>query len=374
MKDEFLMTVSHELRTPLTAIYGWARVLGTKEMSRDKQARAIAAIERNAKSQTTLIDDLLDVSRAISGKLRLDARLVNVADVLRAAAETLGPAIIAKRISFEAFIDPNPPRIVADPDRLQQIAWNLMSNAIKFTPEGGSVQLRLTSTDSQVEIAVTDTGMGITPDLLPYVFERFRQGEAGSRRRFGGLGLGLAIVRHIVELHGGTVTAESAGENAGATFRVILPVRPAHSDEGTAHASAQGMRTSAHDMRLDGLNALVVDDELDARELFASILEANGASVLSAASADEAMQLLRSRPVDVLVSDIEMPGEDGYSLLQRANAERGHPLAAIAVTAYARTADRRRALEAGFASHLAKPVEPADLIAAIVSVLAAERA
>jgi CheY-like chemotaxis protein len=366
--------VSHELRTPLTAIYGWARVLGTKEMSRDKQARAIAAIERNAKSQTTLIDDLLDVSRAISGKLRLDARLVNVADVLRAAAETLGPAIVAKRISFEAFIDPETPPIVADPDRLQQIAWNLMSNAIKFTPEGGSVQLRLTSTEAQVEIAVTDTGMGITPDLLPYVFERFRQGEAGSRRRFGGLGLGLAIVRHLVELHGGTVTAESAGENEGATFRVILPVRPARSDEGAAHAPAHGMRPRASDLRLDRLTVLVVDDEADARELFASILDASGASVLTATSADEAMRILRSGPVDVLVSDIEMPGEDGYSLLRRANAERDTPLPAIAVTAYARAVDRRRAHEAGFASHLAKPVEPEELVGAIASVLHSQHA
>ena len=242
LKDEFLMTVSHELRTPLTAIYGWARVLGTKEMTREQQARAIAAIDRNARAQTTLIDDLLDVSRAISGKLRLDARVVQVADVLRAAAETLGPAMAAKNIAFETLFDPDTPQIVADPDRLQQIVWNLLSNAIKFTPEGGSVQLRTRRIDSQVEIVVRDTGLGITPDFLPYVFERFRQGEAGSRRRYGGLGLGLAIVRHLVELHGGTVTAESAGENQGATFRVNLPVRPARMEGAAASAPAASAR------------------------------------------------------------------------------------------------------------------------------------
>ena len=217
LKDEFLMTVSHELRTPLTAIYGWARVLGTKALEPPQQARAIAAIERNAHAQTRLIDDLLDVSRAISGKLRLDARAISVADVLRAAVETVSPAMAAKRITFETDLDPDTPLITADPDRVQQIAWNLLSNAIKFTPEGGTVRLALTRSDTQVDIVVSDTGGGIAADFLPYVFERFRQGDAGSKRRFGGLGLGLAIVRHLVELHGGTVTAESPGEGRGAS-------------------------------------------------------------------------------------------------------------------------------------------------------------
>jgi signal transduction histidine kinase/ActR/RegA family two-component response regulator len=369
MKDEFLMTVSHELRTPLTAIYGWARVLGTKEMSREQQSRAVAAIERNAKAQTTLIDDLLDVSRAISGKLRLDARQVNIGDVLRGAIETLGPALAAKQIVFESQLDADAGVVIADPDRLQQIVWNLLSNAIKFTPEGGSVKLHLRRSDSQVEIVVTDSGSGISPDFLPYVFERFRQGDAGSRRRYGGLGLGLAIVRHLVELHGGTVMAESAGENLGATFRVTLPVRPARADAGAAHAPLHGARPRTG-ARLDGARILIVDDEADARELFASILEGSGASVITASSAEEAMDALRATRIDVLVSDIEMPGEDGYSLLQRANAERNsNPLVAIAVTAYARTADRRRALEAGFKSHLAKPVEPAELVAAIAALV-----
>jgi signal transduction histidine kinase len=371
MKDEFLMTVSHELRTPLTAIYGWARVLGTKELSRDQQARAVAAIERNAKSQTMLIDDLLDVSRAISGKLRLDARQVNVVEVLRGAIETLGPAMAAKRIAFESQLDADAGMMLADPDRLQQIVWNLLSNAIKFTPEEGSVKLQLRRIDSQVEIVVTDSGLGISPDFLPYVFERFRQGDSGSRRRYGGLGLGLAIVRHLVELHGGTVMAESAGENLGATFRVSLPVRPTRADAGAAYAPVHGTRPRSG-ARLDGARILIVDDEADARELFASIVEASGASVITASSAEEAMDALRATRIDVLVSDIEMPGEDGYSLLQRARDERnGNPLIAIAVTAYARTADRRRALDAGFKSHLAKPVEPAELVSAIAAVLPA---
>ena len=234
MKDEFLMTVSHELRTPLTAIYGWARVLGTKQMQAEQQAKAIAAIERNAHAQTRLIDDLLDVSRAISGKLRLEVRPVNVGDVVRTAIETVRPAMSAKGVQFEAVYDPQAPMISADPDRLQQIVWNLMSNAIKFTPEGGTITVAVSRIDSGVELTVTDTGAGIAPDFLPHAFERFRQADTGTRRRFGGLGLGLAIVRHLVELHGGTVVAESEGEGQGATFRVRLPVRPTGTPPDTA--------------------------------------------------------------------------------------------------------------------------------------------
>jgi signal transduction histidine kinase len=230
LKDEFLMTVSHELRTPLTAIYGWARVLGTKEMPKEDQRRALSAIERNAHAQTRLIDDLLDVSRAISGKLRLEMRKVKVADVLNAAIETVNPAMAAKHIRFDAQFDPDTPTIAGDPDRLQQVVWNLLSNAIKFTPEGGTVRLRLRRAGSLVEIEISDSGDGITPEFLPHVFERFRQADTGSRRRYGGLGLGLAIVRHIVELHGGTVTAESDGEGKGSTFRVPLPIAVADAE------------------------------------------------------------------------------------------------------------------------------------------------
>jgi signal transduction histidine kinase len=230
LKDEFLMTVSHELRTPLTAIYGWARVLGTKQMPKEDQQRALSAIERNAHAQTRLIDDLLDVSRAISGKLRLEIRRVNVADVLNAAVETVNPAMTAKNIRFDAQFDPEAPVVTGDPDRLQQVAWNLLSNAIKFTPEGGTVRLRLRRAGTYVEIEVIDSGDGIPTEFLPHVFERFRQADSGSRRRYGGLGLGLAIVRHIVELHGGTVTAESDGEGKGSTFRVLLPIAVAEAD------------------------------------------------------------------------------------------------------------------------------------------------
>jgi signal transduction histidine kinase len=225
MKDEFLMTVSHELRTPLTAIYGWARVLGTREMPREEQVRAIAAIERNSHAQTRLIDDLLDVSRAISGKLRLEPRPVNLEEVVRAAVETVNPALTAKSLCFESSYEPGLPSIMADPDRLQQIVWNLLSNAIKFTPEGGTIALRVRSVDAVVEVAVTDSGDGIAPEFLPHVFERFRQADTGTLRRYGGLGLGLAIVRHLVELHGGTVFAESPGEGLGSTFRVRIPRR-----------------------------------------------------------------------------------------------------------------------------------------------------
>ena len=232
LKDEFLMTVSHELRTPLTAIYGWARVLGTKEMPKPDQQRALAAIERNAHAQTRLIDDLLDVSRAISGKLRLETRRVNLEELLTAAVETVNPALTAKAIKFETEYDPATPPVTGDPDRLQQVAWNLLSNAIKFTPDGGSVRLRLRGAGSQVEIEVSDSGDGISPDFLPHVFERFRQADTGSRRRYGGLGLGLAIVRSLVELHGGTVTAHSDGEGKGSTFRVLLPA----ADSGDASA------------------------------------------------------------------------------------------------------------------------------------------
>jgi signal transduction histidine kinase len=225
LKDEFLMTVSHELRTPLTAIYGWVRMLANDSMRADERRRALAALERSARAQAKLIDDLLDMSRSISGKLRIDARAVNVSDVVRAAIDTVRPALDAKAIKFQSTVDPAMAPIVADPDRVQQMVWNLLSNAIKFTPDGGTVTLHVRRADSHVEIAVTDTGIGIAPDFLPYVFDRFRQGDAGTQRRYGGLGLGLAIVRHLVELHGGTVSAESAGENQGSTFRVVLPAR-----------------------------------------------------------------------------------------------------------------------------------------------------
>ena len=372
VKDEFLMTVSHELRTPLTAIYGWVRMLAGEGMSRDQQMRALAAVERNARAQTRLIEDLLDVSRAIGGKLRIEARPINLPDVLRAAVETLGPALDAKAIRFELALDAEVGPVSADPDRLQQVVWNLLSNAIKFTPDGGTVRLRLVRVDSMVEIVVSDTGAGISGEFLPYVFERFRQADAGTRRRYGGMGLGLAIVRHIVELHGGTVKAESDGEGKGATFRVLLPVRPVKSAAPTERRASESTVRTQHGTRLDGIRVLVVDDEPDARELFSSILEAAGATVQNASSAAEAVRILRERRTDVLLSDIEMPGEDGYQLLERVMADDrigDERLIVIAVTAHARPTDRRRALDAGFHSHLPKPIEPRDLVAVIGSLV-----
>jgi signal transduction histidine kinase/ActR/RegA family two-component response regulator len=371
MKDEFLMTVSHELRTPLTAIYGWVRMLASREMPRAGQEKAFGAIERNAVAQTRLIDDLLDVSRAISGKLRLESRAVDVAAVVRAAIETLTPAIAAKRLQLEVSCDPRLAPIAADPDRLQQIVWNLLSNAIKFTPEGGRIQVRTARADGdRVEILIADNGVGIAPAFLPHVFDRFRQGDAGTRRRYGGLGLGLAIVRHLVELHGGTVGVESAGEGTGSTFRVLLPAGERGQSAVATPLSPDTTAIAAP--RLDAVRVLVVDDEADARELFAHILEAAGARVRTVGSAADALTLLAAEPFDVLLSDIEMATMDGYELIRlvRADPRLGQPrLAAVALTAYARTADRRRALDAGFDEHVAKPVDPQALVAAVAALV-----
>jgi signal transduction histidine kinase/CheY-like chemotaxis protein len=370
MKDEFLMTVSHELRTPLTAIYGWVRVLASREMPRADQAKALCTIERNALAQTRLIDDLLDVSRAISGKLRLESRSVDVGAIVRGAVETLTPAVAARRLQLDVSIDPDLDPVPADPDRLQQIVWNLLSNAIKFTSEGGRIQVRAGRAGDHVEIVVADNGAGIRPEFLPYVFDRFRQADAGTRRRYGGLGLGLAIVRHLVELHGGTVDVQSAGEGQGATFRVQLPARDR---QATAVAAPLPRSASAAaPRRLDGVQVLVVDDQADARELFAQILEAAGARVQAVSSASEALARLIAGTFDVLLSDIEMATMDGYELIRVVRTDaRLHrrPLAAVALTAYARTADRRRALDAGFDEHVAKPVDPHTLVSTIASLL-----
>jgi signal transduction histidine kinase/ActR/RegA family two-component response regulator len=373
LKDEFLMTLSHELRTPLTAIYGWGRMLTLEGLPDKQRARALESIERNARVQTRLIDDLLDVSRAITGKLRLDARPVRIAEAVRAAIDTIGPALEAKDITFTADIDSNPEPVIADPDRVQQIVWNLLSNAIKFTPEGGQVRLVLKRHQSTFEILVSDTGVGIDPDFLPFVFDRFRQAEGGSRRRYGGLGLGLAIVRHLAELHGGTVTAESAGLGMGSTFRVQMPVRAPRTDKPALDARSEATAPHHVSDRLDGIRVLIVDDEEDARELFGSIVARAGAIVQTASSAEEAMEILARDGVQVLLSDIEMPGEDGYGLLEQVRKNgTAAPFVAIAITAYAHSSDRRRALDAGFDWHLPKPVEPAELIAVIASLMTAQ--
>jgi signal transduction histidine kinase/CheY-like chemotaxis protein len=370
VKDEFLMTVSHELRTPLTAIYGWSRLLATGQLRDEHKARALATIERNARAQTRLIDDLLDVSRVITGKLRLDIRQVNLVDVVRGAVEAMRPALAAKGIQLETTLDPSEGLILGDAERLQQVVWNLLSNATKFTPEGGRVHLRLQRSGSRLEMAVTDSGVGIAPEFLPYVFERFRQQDSGSRRKYGGLGLGLAIVRHLVELHGGSVSAESDGEGRGATFKVVLPVQAVKPAEVFAERRAASAPVPSA-ARLDGIRILVVDDEPEARELFASILETAGARVVTAASASDALAILDGAVQDVLLSDIEMPDQDGYELVGKALAlanDRGARLNTIAVTAYARTEDRLRALDHGYQWHLSKPIEPAELVSVVASL------
>lgn len=369
-KDEFLAMLSHELRTPLNAMLGWTRMLRSGTLDQAAVERALEVIERNTKVQTQLIEDLLDVSRIVSGKLHLDLRPVDLVPVVRAAIEAVQSAAEAREIRLEAAFRPAGP-VTGDPGRLQQIAWNLLSNAIKFTPEGGRVEVRLERVGSLVLITVTDTGKGISPEFLPHVFDRFRQ--APGRRPHGGLGLGLAIVRHIVELHGGTVEAASAGEGQGATFTVKLPVRPARIETRDAAAvpPAVTREVLGHLEALRGVRVLVVDDDADTRELIAAVLGQQGADVRVSPSAREAVETLRSWRPDVLVSDIEMPDENGYELIRRVRAlgrEGGGRIPAVALTAYAQTADRSRALLEGFQLHVVKPVEPAEIAAAVASL------
>jgi len=373
-KDEFLATLSHELRTPLNAILGWVRLLRSGTLDAVGARRGPEVIERNTRVLAQLIEDLLDVSRIITGKLRLDVRSVDLVSVIVSAVEAVQTAADARSIRLEASLDGALGPISADPNRLQQVVWNLLTNAIKFTTMGGRVDIRLERADSVARITVTDTGKGIRPDLLPFVFDRFRQGEASIGRRYGGLGLGLAIVRHIVELHGGDVRAESGGEGCGAVFTVDLPVN-ATLTSAIAPAPARRLVDREAVVRpasLRGLRVLVVDDEADARELMRMVLRSSGADVMAAASADEAVEQVEQWRPDVLVSDIGLPGDDGYVLIRRLRereAGRGSSIPALAVTAYARAEDRTRALSAGFQMHVAKPLEPADLVAAIANLV-----
>jgi signal transduction histidine kinase/ActR/RegA family two-component response regulator len=382
MKDEFLMTVSHELRTPLTAIYGWARMLVTGQIREDQKRRAIETIERNAQAQTQLVNDLLDVSRAISGKVRLDVQSVDLSHVVLAVIDSMQPAADAKGIQLQTILDPAAGPIAGDRDRMQQVVWNLLSNAIKFTPRNGRVQVVLERAGSHVELAVIDTGRGIDPAFLPHVFDRFRQADTGTTRQHGGLGLGLAIVRHLVELHGGSVTVESAGPEKGTTFRVAIPLtiaqRSRTEPEADPASPAEPAPIAARPLRrLDALRVLVVDDEPQARELFSAIVENAGAEVRVAGSARDAMAILASWAPQIMLSDIEMPHEDGYVLMEQvATIERRGAMRpiAIAVTAHSRPEDRLRALEAGFSWHLPKPVEPSELVAVIASLTGRARA
>ncbi|HWQ32108.1 MAG TPA: PAS domain S-box protein [Blastocatellia bacterium] len=372
-KDEFLALVSHELRTPLNAMLGWARILRDGKRNEATIARAIEIIERNATTQMQLIEDLLDVSRIITGKLRLNVQPVEPAGVVRTACELLRPAAEARQIELNLKLDPGAGIITGDPDRLQQIVWNLVSNAIKFTEPGGRVEVGLERVDPNIRITVRDTGQGIAPEFLPFLFERFRQADASASRRQGGLGLGLALVRHLVELHGGTVRAESPGEGQGATFIVNLPLRAVRPQSNNSHESALTGYRRPQAQLLENLRVLVVDDEEDARTLVSTVLRQYGAQVTAAASAAEAFAALTSaqeRP-DVLVSDISMPEEDGYSLMKKIREtapENGGLIPAVALTAYGRVEDRLRALAAGFQMHVPKPVEPEELAAVVASV------
>ncbi|MEW6209759.1 MAG: response regulator [Acidobacteriota bacterium] len=373
-KDEFIAVVSHELRAPLNAMLGWARILRSTRVDEATLSHAIEIIERSARTQSKLIEDLLDTSRIVSGKLRLDIRPVELRSVIENAAQVLHPAAEARGIDIRLRFDVEREIITGDADRLQQIVWNLLSNAIKFTPNGGRVEVLLQRADPHVRLTVTDTGKGISPEYLPYIFDRFHQADASSTRRYGGLGLGLSLVRHLVELHGGTVCAESDGEGRGATFTVNLPLRAVRPQPTELESVGIG---GVHIVpsTLDGVWALVVDDETDARDLLTTLLQQYGARVTPAASAAEALSVLSEvepgRQPDVLVSDIGMPDVDGYALIRRVRAldpERGGRIPAIALTAYGRPIDRIRALSAGFQMHMPKPVEPAELAMVIASL------
>jgi CheY-like chemotaxis protein/two-component sensor histidine kinase len=351
-------------------------MLRTGQYAGGDSSKALEIIERNARTQAQLIDDLLDVSRIITGKLRLDVRPVDPNSFIESAIEAVRPAAEAKGVHVQKIMDTGVASVSGDPVRLQQIVWNLLSNAIKFTPKGGRVQVRLERVNSHVEIAVTDTGPGITPEFLPYVFDRFRQADQRTSRQHGGLGLGLAIVRHLVELHGGTVRAESHGEGQGSTFTVLLPVAPVYqnvdADERVHPAARDTLPAYECPDRLDGLRVLVVDDEPDTRELLKVGIGHCGAEVMVAGSADEALEVMSKAVPDVLISDIGMPGEDGYDLIRRVRtlrAEDGGRVPAIALTAYARTEDRLQALRAGYQMHVPKPVELAELIAVAASLV-----
>ncbi|MCT7949514.1 response regulator [Ancylothrix sp. C2] len=383
VKDEFLATLSHELRTPLNAMLGWAQLLKSRKLDQEKTIKAVEVIERNARSQTQMIEDLLDVSRIITGKLRLNFRSCNLLTVVEAALDTVRPTASAKGIELISYFDPQIGEVKGDSDRLQQVVWNLLSNAVKFTPPGGRVECSLIQTDHRAIIQVKDSGIGIKPEFLPYVFERFRQADSTTSRAYNGLGLGLAIVRHLVELHGGSVAADSGGDSTGATFRVSIPFGESQPVVGGVKAAAILSKDAQQQQKealfptvpLAGLQLVVVDDELDTRELICVMLKQYGAEVRAAASAQEALALLDELVPDVLVSDIGMPFQDGYAFIaqvRQRSPERGGLLPALALTAYARDSDRALALGAGFQLHLAKPVEPVDLARAVAQLAGRE--
>jgi signal transduction histidine kinase/ActR/RegA family two-component response regulator len=375
-KDEFLATLSHELRTPLSAILGWAYILRSRRMSETELHEGLKVIERNARMQTELIEDLLDMSRITSGKMRLDVQPVEPATFIEAALETVRPAAEAKGITLSKLLDPAAGPVMGDPNRLQQIVWNLLSNAIKFTGKDGRVQVLLERVSSHVEITVADTGIGIKPEFLPHVFDRFQQADSSAARTAKGLGLGLSIVKHLVEQHGGSVHVTSPGEGQGATFSLQIPLTVVHrKPEPGEHRHPKGIGGITTDFKrpdLSGVTVLVIDDQADARDLIQRVLAQCDAKVITASTAAEALTAVETERPDVLVSDIGMPDVDGYELLRRIRAlghAGGGRLPAIALTAFARSEDRTRALRAGFLVHVSKPVEPAELVATVASVV-----
>ena len=373
MKDEFLATVSHELRTPLNAIYGWTRMVRSGELDRRQAEKAMQTIERNTRAQIKLVEDLLDVSRIVAGKLTLELRTVAPGDVVRTAVDAMTPTARGKGVELVAVYDPTPCRVAADPNRLQQVVWNLVANAIKFTPPGGRIEVVVGSVEGCVEIEVNDSGAGIAPEFLPHVFDAFRQADGSSTRLHGGLGLGLAIVKHIVELHHGSVDVSSEGSGRGARFVVKLPLGEAQA--GVAPPAEWPSRSSgafARVRELRDVRVLVVDDDEDSRDMLTMVFERYGAAVERAASAAEAIAVIEQRRPHILLSDVGMPGEDGHALIRRVRAaerDSGLFLPAIALTGYASAEDGARALDAGFQLHIPKPVDPAELLSLVSRLL-----
>jgi PAS domain S-box-containing protein len=368
LKDEFLATLSHELRTPLNAIVGYTRMLRSGLVTGDKAVRALETVDRNSNALTQIVEDVLDVSRIIAGKIRLNVRPVDLPLVVEESLDSVRPAADARGVKLEAVLDPRAGPVSGDAERIQQIVWNLVSNAVKFTPRGGRVQVRVGRVDSHIEIVVSDTGIGIPVSFLPHVFERFRQADGGISRERGGLGLGLAIVRHLAELHGGTVSVASGGEGQGATFKVTLPVMIVHVDpRDPARGHGQGMAsdTAVHLTSLDGVRILAVDDDSDARMLVREILSAAGAEVYTADSAEDALITIERVKPHVLLADLGMPRMDGFELIQRirsSNDPAVRDVVAAALTAYARSEDRAKSLRSGYEIHLSKPIDPAELV------------
>lgn len=369
LKDEFLATLSHELRTPVNAILGWTTMLREGHLQAQQVRRALDTIHRNASAQVQLVNDLLDVSRIIRGQLELSAKVVPLTSIVTLAVESMIPTAEAKGVTLVTSYEPGPASVWADPHRMQQVLWNLLSNAITFTSKGGRVEVKVRRAGSEIAVSVLDTGVGIPAEFLPHVFERFRQADGSSTRAHGGLGLGLAIVRHLVELHGGHLKAESAGHGQGACFTVFLPLRQ-EAARPTAGSPTAGIerRTRPRSIDLEDAHVLIVDDEPDARELLRVLLAETGARISEAASAKEALEVVRHEHPDILLADLTLPGEDAYALMHSIRSlpeEDGGNIRSIAISAYARREDRRRAMAAGFNDHLAKPLQPADLYAAL---------